>query len=125
MTANAANAVRYRVSQNFATVLALQLNDRSDYIGLFGETDGVYPSKARGRGIYKTSQTYEFQVAQFASDASQSVIRALAKELANHAGAFARPVPVLPERVTPKLFAGPIKPSDFPGGAKARTVGRW
>lgn len=122
VTANAANAVRYRVSQNFATVLALQLNDRSDYIGLFGGTDGVFPSKAKGRGIYKTNRTYEFQVAQFAPDASQSVIRALAKELADHAGAFARPVPVLPERVTPKLFAGPVKPSDFPVGIEKKSL---
>lgn len=122
VTANAANAVRYRVSQNFATVLALQLNDRSDYIGLFGGTGGVYPSKGKGRGIYKTNQTYEFQVAQFAQDAGQNAIRALAKELADHAGAFARPVPVLPERVTPKLFAGPVKPSEFPVGIEKKSL---
>lgn len=122
VTANAANAVRYRVSQNFATVLALQLNDRSDYVGLFGGTDGVFPSKAKGRGIYKTNQTYEFQVAQFAPDASQNAIRALAKELADHAGAFARPVPVLPEWVTPKLFTGPIEPSEFPVGIEKKSL---
>ena len=122
VTANAANAVRYRVSQNFATVLALQLNDRSDYIGLFGGTDGVYPAKGKGRGIYKTNRTYEFQVAQFAPDASQSAIRALAKELADHAGAFARPVPVLPDRVTPKLFAESVKPSEFPVGIEKKSL---
>ena len=104
MTSNAANGIRYRVAQSFANVYALQLNDTGDYIGLFGGTGGVYPSKIKGRGIFKSTQVYEFQTAYFAADASQQSIRAYVSGLSNQSSVRARPVPVLPERVTAEFF---------------------
>ena len=63
ITAAATNAVRYRMLQNFKQLIVLQLNDTSEYSGILGGTDGVYPSKYPGRGIYKADKVYEFQTA--------------------------------------------------------------
>lgn len=122
MTANAANTVRYRVVQNFAKVYALQLNDVSDYIGLFNGTGGVYPSKLKGRGIYKTDRVYEFQTAHFAENASQEALRTFVTELSAGATTWARPIPVLPERVTPDFFVGGFKPSSVPVGVEKASL---
>ena len=115
VTASAANSVRYRMSQNFSKLLALQLNDKADYVGLLGSTDGVFPSRIKGRGICKTDKVYEFQTAHFAEDSSPDAVRTFAAELASHAGSFARPVPTLPDRVTWKEFRE-AAPDAFPVG---------
>lgn len=122
MTANAANTVRYRVAQNFAKVYALQLNDTSDYIGLFNGTGGVYPSKLKGRGIYKTDRVYEFQTAHFAEDASQKALRAFVTKLAASAAAWVKPIPVLPDRVMPSFFADSFIPSAVPVGVEKASL---
>lgn len=122
VTANAANIIRYRVAQNFAGVYALQLNDTSDYIGLFGGTGGVYPSKIKGRGIFKSDQVYEFQTAHFAQKADQSSLRNIVKELDHPDVPKARPIPILPDRVTAKLFQESFPPSAVPIGVEKASL---
>lgn len=68
ITAASTNAVRYRMLQNFKQLIVLQLNDTSEYSGILGGTDGVYPSKYPGRGIVKTDKVYEFQTANITRD---------------------------------------------------------
>lgn len=64
MTVTSSSAIRYRMAQNFTNLFVLQLNDKSDYITLLGNTGGVYPSAIKGRGIIKDMETYTFQVAR-------------------------------------------------------------
>ncbi|WP_235988997.1 type VII secretion protein EssC [Aquibacillus kalidii] len=64
VTASNTGAIRFRLLQNFKQMYLLQLNDPSDYSGVIGNVDGVYPSKFKGRGIFKTDEVYEFQVAK-------------------------------------------------------------
>lgn len=122
VTASAANTVRYRVAQNFAGVYALQLNDASDYIGLFSGTGGIYPSKIKGRGIFKTDRVYEFQTAHFAPDASQKALRSFVDSLNVGAASRARPVPTLPERVVPSFFQENFPASAVPVGVEKATL---
>ncbi|HJC40237.1 MAG TPA: type VII secretion protein EssC [Candidatus Intestinimonas pullistercoris] len=122
LTANSANAVRYRLTQNFAQTFALQLNDRADYISLLDGTDGVYPSKLKGRGVFKTDRTYEFQTAHMAPEDDPTAIRAFAAALAEGAEAFAPPVPSLPEHVTPETFPGPVTLEAFPVGVEKTSL---
>ncbi len=122
LTANAANTIRYRVAQNFANVYALQLNDTSDYIGLFSGTGGIYPSKLKGRGIYKTDRVYEFQAAHFAKNASQETLRAFVEELGRKPGLRAHPVPTLPERVVPSFFQSGFAASEVPVGVEKASL---
>mgnify|MGYP003266128812 CR=1 FL=1 len=118
VTANAANTVRYRVAQNFGGVYALQLNDTSDYIGMFSGTGGVYPSKIKGRGLCKMDRVYEFQTAHFAQDSSQQAIRTFVNDLSVNMDSRARPVPTLPERVVASLFQDTFTSSAVPIGVE-------
>ncbi|MEH7115070.1 type VII secretion protein EssC [Neobacillus niacini] len=70
VTALNTGAIRYRLLQNFKQMYVLQLNDTTEYSGVLGNVDGVYPSKFKGRGIFKTENVYEFQIAQISKDAS-------------------------------------------------------
>lgn len=70
VTALNTGAIRYRLLQNFKQMFVLQLNDTTEYSGVLGNVDGVYPSKFKGRGIFKTESVYEFQIAQITKDAS-------------------------------------------------------
>lgn len=122
ITANASNSVRYRLTQNFTQVLPLQLNDQSDYIVLLGGTDGVYPSRYKGRGVFKTDHAYEFQTACLGPDSSQHFIRGFVQELAEQAVSFARPVPALPQRVTWTAFRGYITSDALPVGVEKESL---
>lgn len=122
ITASSPGAVRYRVTQNFRQTLALQLNDRSDYIGLLGSTEGIYPSAIPGRGIFKTDRTYEFQTAHMAEDDSQKAIRAFASGLAEKIAGRAKAVPALPDRVDCDLVRGRVLPESFPIGVEKNSL---
>ncbi|MBQ8753278.1 MAG: type VII secretion protein EssC, partial [Clostridia bacterium] len=63
VTAGSTNAVRYKMQQNFRTMLTMQLNDATDYTVVVGKTDGLIPSKHKGRGLVALERVYEFQTA--------------------------------------------------------------
>ncbi len=72
LTANGTNAIRYRLLQNFKQLIALQLNDTNEYNSVVGKTEGLYPSKFKGRGLVKLDDIiYEFQTAEICRDANQ------------------------------------------------------
>jgi len=101
VTAVSTNAVRYKTQQNFKTLMTMQLNDPSDYPIIVGKTDGLVPSKYKGRGLIAMDKVYEFQTAYCSSnDDTQEFIRTYCAELAETATAFAKPIPVLPDAVT-------------------------
>ncbi len=100
VTAVSTNAVRYKTQQNFKTLMTMQLNDPSDYPIVVGKTDGLVPSKYKGRGLIAMDKVYEFQTAYCSSSKDiQEFIRAYCAELAESATAFAKPIPVLPDIV--------------------------
>ena len=112
--ATAANtgAIRYRILQNFKQLFVLQLNDQADYSGVLGNVDGVYPSKIKGRGIYKTDGVYEFQTAHAFPEPERifEEMRRLSDELNSQwHGASAPPIPVLPEHVNVASLADAIR----------------
>ncbi|WP_216830392.1 type VII secretion protein EssC [Alkalihalobacterium elongatum] len=103
LTAANAGAVRYRLLQNFKQLFVLQLNDSSDYSGILGNVDGVYPSKYKGRGIFKAEDgVFEFQVAQIAQDVPD-MYSFMTDYCRNRNeqwnGSVAKRIPVLPEKV--------------------------
>ncbi|PZD94583.1 type VII secretion protein EssC [Paenibacillus sambharensis] len=108
VTALNTGAVRYRILQNFKQLFVLQLNDQSDYSGVLGNVDGVYPSKLKGRGIYKTDRVYEFQLAHLerGSDQPFDAIRRISAKLAAEWGKpGAVRIPILPDRVDSAYLA--------------------
>ncbi len=100
VTASGVNAVRFRTAQNFKIALTMQLNDASDYSSIVGRTEGVIPSKYKGRGLVSFGKVYEFQTAYCTlEDDKQQFIRNLCEDLREKASSFAVPIPVLPEKV--------------------------
>lgn len=101
VTASSTNAVRYKTQQNFKLMLTMQLNDASDYSVVVGKTDGLVPSKCKGRGLVALEQVYEFQTA-YCKDVTdiQDYIREYCAKLAKTAKTFARRIPILPKVVT-------------------------
>ena len=100
VTVSSTNAMRYRYVQNFKQVFTMQLNDASDYSMVVGRTEGVVPSKFKGRGLAALDRVYEFQTA-FCSDVDDQYeyIREFCSNQRIHADKFAKPIPVLPEFV--------------------------
>lgn len=95
------NDIRYKMQQNFKMVLTMQLNDPTDYPVVVGKTDGLLPSKCKGRGLVALDRVYEFQTA-YCVDAGdqQGYLRAFCNELAETAVGYARRIPVLPDVVS-------------------------
>ena len=101
ITSGSTSAVRYRTQQNFSQLLTMQLNDANDYSLIVGKTEGLVPSKHKGRGLANLGRVYEFQTAHFAAvDDAFAFITDFCSTLRAEAAAFAKPVPSLPEIVT-------------------------
>lgn len=101
LTATGTNAVRFRILQNLGQSYVLQLTDETDYSGILGKTDGLVPSKFKGRGLFKNDAIYEFQTAySFESANPFTDIRKFCDCLcAKYTDMSAKSIPVLPERV--------------------------
>jgi len=100
VTASNTNAIRYVIAQNFKMTMTMQLNDATDYAIVIGKTDGLVPSKHKGRGLVALDRAYEFQTA-YCSDADDTFefLSQYCAELREKATTFARKIPVLPEIV--------------------------
>jgi len=100
VTASNTNAIRYVIAQNFKMTMSMQLNDATDYSIVVGKTDGLVPSKFKGRGLVALDRAYEFQTA-YCSDAEDTFdfLSGYCQQVREQAQSFARRIPVLPEIV--------------------------
>lgn len=100
VTAASTNALRYTLTQNFKTILTMQLNDESEYSMVVGRTQGLYPMAYIGRGLIRYDMPYEFQTA-YAKETEDVLvfIRTYCEELSAQAEYVATGIPVLPEVV--------------------------
>lgn len=112
VTAVNTNDVRYRILQNFNQQFVLQLNDESEYATVLGNTGGVFPSKFKGRGIFKQDEIYEYQTA-YIVDQSQNVItfiRQFCEDMREKYGEGSiKGIPVLPEVIYPDMMIKQMK----------------
>lgn len=128
LTAANTGAVRYRILQNFKQLYVLQLNDPSDYSGVLGNVDGVYPSKYKGRGIFKSDGVFEFQTAHIDRDvdATLDLIRNYCEDYARQWDQVsAKKIPVLPEIVDIHHLEDEIrfsKPGEIPFGVEKNSL---
>ena len=115
LTVSNVSGIRYKLLQNFKNIYSLQLNDSSEYVSVLGHTDGVIPSKYKGRGIFKIDKVYEFQIALSFKEVDN--IFELIKSYCNKYSiewdkAFARKIPILPQKVDLLFFEDEINHSD-------------
>ncbi|MBQ6570358.1 MAG: type VII secretion protein EssC [Clostridia bacterium] len=107
ISATGTNAVRYKLLQNFGQTFVLQMNDNMDYTGILGNTNGVFPDRIKGRGVFKEEAVFEFQTAHCAAPAQVfDTVRDVCDRISQTAVNFAKPVPVLPDKVDTRFFAG-------------------
>lgn len=101
LTALGTGAVRFRLLQNFKQLLVLQLNDETDYSTVVGKTDGLFPSKFKGRGLVRRDDLYEFQLASLTTEEVPfAFIQNTCKRLSEQwQGNTARKIPILPDKV--------------------------
>ncbi|MCM1217691.1 MAG: type VII secretion protein EssC [Lachnospiraceae bacterium] len=93
--------IRYKLQQNFSQIYVLQMNDKSDYTAILGNTGGVFPSRIVGRGIYREKDVYEFQTACVTERQEMAVeaVRQFCAVLGQSDKKRAKPVPVMPKVV--------------------------
>lgn len=124
VTASSVNAVRYKTVQNFKQVMTMQLNDATDYSVAIGKTDGLVPSKYKGRGLVNLEGVYEFQTAHCTqADSEQDFLRNYCRKLAESSTKFAKRIPILPEVVnTEYIEHEQISSSFVPVGVGKRSL---
>ena len=127
LTALGTGAVRFRLLQNFKQLIALQLNDESDYSTIVGKTDGLFPSKFKGRGLVKRDELYEFQIARLTEDEVPfTFIQTACKQVAgNWTGETARKIPILPDEVNTEFLSEYVdenKKLNIPVGVEKNTL---
>ena len=127
LTALGVGGVKFRLLQNFKQLLVLQLNDQADYSSVVGKTDGLYPSKFKGRGLVRHEDLYEFQVASLTE--GEPPFRLIADECAALAekwpGKTAKKVPVLPDAVNTEFLKDYVKQNNVlsvPVGVEKNTL---
>lgn len=101
LTVLGSSGVRFRLAQNFKQLFVLQLNDEAEYSTVVGKTDGLIPSRYKGRGLTRREELYEFQVAMLSKESLPQVfIREFCARLREDwQGEGARKVPILPKVV--------------------------
>ncbi len=100
LTGTNTNAIRFRMQQNIGQSIVLQMTDESDYSAILGKTEGIIPSKFKGRGLCKIEEIHEFQTAYAFEPDNQFVqIKNYCQTLNNNSSVKAKGIPVLPEEV--------------------------
>ena len=89
-TCGTAMALGYKLSQSVKTSIALQMTDASEYSSIVGRTEGLYPEKLPGRGLFQGDRVMEFQTALPAKPEADgtylTAIRNLGEELTRRWG---------------------------------------
>ena len=127
LTSLGTGGVRFRLLQNFKQLITLQLNDENDYSTIVGKTEGLFPSKFKGRGLLRKDALYEFQTASITEDEVPfNFIKQDCQKLAEEwDGNRARKVPVLPEHVDIDFMSEAndmSKDGKFPIGVEKSTL---
>lgn len=98
---NGPNTVRYRLRQNFKLNLCLQFNDASDYGSVIAGVRKKEPSHIYGRGLIAMDSIYEFQTAYpYKEEKITEYVKIICNKLNDICEYKARPIAVLPEKVT-------------------------
>ena len=124
VSAGSTGAVRYRTQQNFKLMFTMQLNDSSDYSVVVGKTDGLIPSKYKGRGLVALDKVYEFQTAYCnETDDQQEYLRSYCAGSATSAISYAKRIPVLPDVVNYEFVGTQIKGlENIPWGVSKKSL---
>lgn len=95
------NTIRYRMAQNFGQIFTMQLSDENEYANVIGKTDGLYPSKFKGRGLFRKDEILEFQTASIVNEGNPyKQIKSFCESLGGKYSNNAKRISVIPSQVT-------------------------
>jgi S-DNA-T family DNA segregation ATPase FtsK/SpoIIIE len=105
ITASNANSVKFRITQSIKLMVALQLNDKYDYVSIVGQTGGLEPEQVKGRGLFRIETPLEFQTALACKSVNEAErvqkLRDLFMKMdESWIGNRAKPIPFVPEKLT-------------------------
>lgn len=127
VTAIDASSVRYSLVPLFSNLYALQLNNEDQYSSILGKTGGIYPSKHKGRGIFKKKDiTYEFQTEMIFEEQKNTyeAISSFCSSLSEKTGFVRKELNVMPRFVTRSYFKSigyPLVLNKFPVAVNTKT----
>lgn len=124
-TSSSFNDMRYRLGQNFKNKIALQLNKDDDYYSIFEKVGKKRPSNNFGRGLISIDdEIYEFQTAKICeAEEYNAFIGNTIENIKADNKIIAKPIPVLPERVSIDEIKSNIKDiSSLPIGIARKTL---
>lgn len=107
VTAIDASSVRYSLVPLFSNLYVLQLNNEDQYSSILGKTNGIYPSKHKGRGIFKKNDiTYEFQTEMVFEEQKNTyeAISFFCSSMSEKSGFVRKELDVMPRYVTRSYF---------------------
>ena len=109
-TTSSVTGISYRIANNIKNNIALNLNEKSDYINVIGNLQGMTIDNLPGRGLIKGQPPLEIQIALPTDDKDEMArvnkIRDLSAAMKNAwKGECARPIPVMPEKVLLSTYA--------------------
>lgn len=116
-TSSSITGITYRVTNSIKYNIALNLNEKSDYINVIGQLQGMTIDNLPGRGLIKGTPPREIQIALPIDSVDEMERVTKIRELADAMktawkGKSARPIPVMPARVlvseydTKDIFVG-------------------
>ena len=103
VAASSYSDMRYRSSQNFKKKIALQLNKDDEYYNIIEKVGKKRPAHIFGRGLINMSgdQVYEFQTAKICEPEQYNIhVREVVNKVREENDIKARPVPVLPSKIS-------------------------
>lgn len=107
LTGQDSNSVRYRLLPMFSNLYVLQQNNNDQYTDILGRTEGILPSKFKGRGIFKEGNvTYEFQTKIVFEDSENSyeAIVSFCKEMQGKSGNLSSKMKLMPAKIDADYF---------------------
>ncbi len=124
ITTSGTSTVKYRLRQNFQQEIVLQMNDEGDYANIIGNTNKVYPSKFKGRGLVKLDSIYEFQTAYpYKEDEQVEYLKQIVDKLNQAYKNRAKVIPILPQVVSLDFVRGGLTGlSSIPVGIEKATL---
>jgi len=125
MTVSSINGVKSKLLQTFKTIYSLQLNNEFDYRSIYGNTNGIVPSKIYGRGLFKKDKVLEFQTA-YAFEKEELYKNIVATSIKTFMAykTKMKPIPVLPKEVEYKhINKGEISFDFIPVGMVKKDLG--
>ena len=117
-------SLRLSIRTNFPQIIPLKLNSNVEYNMLLGKKAPTISDTANRGVVLINENPYEFQTAQVCeSEKLLEYVKSICNYLKSHTQVYARPIPVLPDKVTISMLSDYLKDiTNVPIGLEEETL---